>query len=190
MVVNDASRAAVVGVGTTMFGALGRSADDLAAEALQAALSDAGVPAAAVDGLAHPSRRQLRASGGRARNRPAMDRAGAARGAHDRPAIQLAAAAIRAGLCRTVALVHGNDGHTRGATYGSGNSGSSPAGEGYGTTPQLTAPYGMTSPGAFSALMLQRHRHLYGTTEDSLPRWPRPSAPTPGSTLAQCTATR
>ena len=168
MPTNNARPAAVVGVGTTPFGALGRSADDLAAEALQAALSDAGVSAGAVDGLlTHrvDSYERLAAEHG---INPRWTAQVPPEGRMTGPAIQLAAAAIRAGLCHTVALVHGNDGHTRGATYGSGNSGSTSAGEGYGTAAQLTAPYGMTSPGAFSALMLQRHRHLYGTTEEQL----------------------
>ena len=51
MVVNETGGAAVVGVGATAFGALGRSADDLAGEALRTALEDAAVPADAVDGL-------------------------------------------------------------------------------------------------------------------------------------------
>jgi acetyl-CoA acetyltransferase len=75
--------------------------------------------------------------------------------------VDLAASAIGAGRCRAVALVYGNDGGSARATYGG-------AGEGYGTAASLTLPYGMTSPGAFYALMLQRHRHLYGTTEEQL----------------------
>ncbi|WP_261995212.1 thiolase family protein [Rhodococcus opacus] len=70
-------------------------------------------------------------------------------------------AALATGQCRTVALVYGNDGASARATYGG-------AGEGYGTAPSLMLPYGMTSPGAFYAMMLQRHRHLYGTTEEQL----------------------
>ena len=159
---------AVVGVGTTGFGALGRSADDLAGEALRTALDDAGLSAADVDGLlTHrvDSYEGLAAEHGLD---PRWTVALPPEGRMTGPAVQTAAAAVRAGLCHTVVLVHGNDGRTRGATYGAGDSGSTGAGEGYGTTPAVTAPYGMTSPGAFSALMLARHRHLYGTTEEQL----------------------
>ena len=158
----------IAGIGTTDYGALGRTADDLAAEALRAALDDAGLAVTEIDGLlTHrvDSYEGLAAEHG-------LDPRWTAQlppeGRMTGPAIQLAATAIREGLCHTVAVVYGNDGLTRGATYGAGNSGSTAAGEGYGTTPALTAPYGMTSPGAFSALMLQRHRHLYGTTDEHL----------------------
>jgi acetyl-CoA acetyltransferase len=159
---------AVAGIGTTAYGALGRTADDLAGEALRAALDDAELAVTEIDGLlTHrvDSYEGLAAAHG-------LDPRWTAQlppeGRMTGPAIQLAATAIREGLCHTVAVVYGNDGRTRGATYGAGNSGSTPAGEGYGSTPALTAPYGMTSPGAFSALMLQRHRHLYGTTDEQL----------------------
>jgi acetyl-CoA acetyltransferase len=159
---------AVAGIGTTAYGALGRTADDLAGEALRAALDDAELAVTEIDGLlTHrvDSYEGLAAAHG-------LDPRWTAQlppeGRMTGPAIQLAATAIREGLCHTVAVVYGNDGRTRGATYGAGNSGSTAAGEGYGSTPALTAPYGMTSPGAFSALMLQRHRHLYGTTDEQL----------------------
>lgn len=158
----------VAGIGTTAYGALGRTADDLAAAALRAALDDAGLAVTEIDGLlTHrvDSYERLAAAHG-------LDPRWTAQlppeGRMTGPAIQLAATAIREGLCHTVAVVYGNDGRARGATYGAGNSGSTAAGEGYGSTPALTAPYGMTSPGAFSALMLQRHRHLYGTTDEQL----------------------
>ncbi len=159
---------AVVGVGTTHYGALGRTGDDLAGEALRAALDDAHLDATELDGLVTHrvgSYERLAAEHGLD---PRWTGHLPPEGRMTGPAIQLAATALRDGLCHTVALVYGNDGRTRGATYGAGNSGATAAGEGYGTTPALTAPYGMTSPGAFSALMLQRHRHLYRTTEEQL----------------------
>jgi acetyl-CoA acetyltransferase len=158
----------VVGIGTTDFGALGRTADDLAGEALRNALDDAGLSAADVDGLLTHRVDSYEALAAEHGLDPRWTTALPPEGRMTGPAIQLGAAALRERLCHTVALVYGNDGRTRGATYGAGNSGSTAAGEGYGTTPALTAPYGMTSPGAFSALMLQRHRHLYGTSEEQL----------------------
>ncbi|GAA5165338.1 MULTISPECIES: thiolase family protein [Amycolatopsis] len=161
--------AAIAGVGTTRFGKLpGYSPDDLAGWALREALADAALPVGAIDGLV-----ACRVSG--------YESFSAAYGLQPRwcvqlpaegrmcgAAIELATAALAAGLCRTIALVYGNDGRSAGATYGAGGTGYTAAGEGYGTRPELTRPYGMTSPGAFSALMFQRHRHEYGTTAEQL----------------------
>lgn len=163
-----ATHVAVAGVGTTGYGALGRPADDLAGEALRGALDDAGLTAADVDGLLTHRVDHYENLAAEHGLDPRWTAQLPPEGRMTGPAVQLAATALRDGLCHTVAVVYGNDGRTRGATYGSGNSGSTAAGEGYGTTPALTTPYGMTSPGAFSALMLQRHRHLYGTTEEQL----------------------
>jgi acetyl-CoA acetyltransferase len=155
-------RAAVIGVGTTAFGRLpGLSADDLGGWALREAIADAGVSPAAIDGLI--------TSRVDSYERIAAEHAIDPRWVTHLPpegrvagvAIQTALAALSTGRCRTVALVYGNNGASARATYGG-------AGEGYGTSPSLTLPYGMTSPGAFYAMMLQRHRHLYGTTEEQL----------------------
>ncbi|MGI8311884.1 thiolase family protein [Saccharopolyspora hattusasensis] len=161
--------AAVAGVGTTRFGRPpDLSADDLAGWALREALSDAGLTVRDIDGLV-----ATRVSG--------YEQFASAHGLQPRwcvqlpsegrmcgAAIALAVNALRTGECRTVALVYGNNGRSAGATYGAGGAGYTAAGEGYGTAPELTRPYGMTSPGAFSALMFQRHSHLYGTTEEQL----------------------
>jgi acetyl-CoA acetyltransferase len=76
--------------------------------------------------------------------------------------IQTAAAVLQAGLAKTVALVYGNNGKSAGARYGgdSDNYGSGGAG--------LWFPYGMTSPGAFHALMWQRHMAQYGTRPEQM----------------------
>jgi acetyl-CoA acetyltransferase len=166
--VSASTTAAVAGLGSTAFGALHRSADDLAGEALRAALTDAGLLASQVDGLLTHRVRSYEALAADHGMNPLWTATLPPEGRMTGPALQLAAAVLRAGLCRTVAVVYGNDGRSRGATYGAGNSGSTQAGEGYGTAPALTTPYGMTSPGAFSALMFARHRHLYGTSERQL----------------------
>lgn len=157
-----AGAVAVLGVGTTPFGRLpGHSAGDLGGWALQNALADAGLTGADVDGLlvSRCGGYESIASDHGIQPRWAVELP--AEGRMSGAAVALASAAIGAGQCRTVALVYGNDGGSARATYGSG-------GEGYGTAASLTLPYGMTSPGAFYALMLQRHRHLYGTTEEQL----------------------
>ena len=75
--------------------------------------------------------------------------------------IETAAALIRDGLATTVALVYGNNGRSAGDRYGGAGDtyGSGGAGKWF--------PYGMTSPGAFHALMARRHMELYGTTRGS-----------------------
>jgi acetyl-CoA acetyltransferase len=76
--------------------------------------------------------------------------------------IETAAALIRDRLATIVALVYGNNGRSGGDRYGG-------AGDTYGSGGggQWFA-YGMTSPGAFHALMARRHMELYGTTADQL----------------------
>jgi acetyl-CoA acetyltransferase len=76
--------------------------------------------------------------------------------------IETAAALIRDGLASVVALVYGNNGRSGGDRYGG-------AGDTYGSGGGgQWFPYGMTSPGAFHALMARRHMELYGTTADHL----------------------
>lgn len=153
--------AAVVGVGTTTFGKLpGHTAEDLGAWALTEALADAGIGPADVDGLV-TSRVGYEAIASDMGLRPRWVTSLPAQGRMAGAAVHQAVTAIATGQCSTVALVYGNDGATAKATYGG-------SGEGYGTAAALTIPYGLTSPGAFYALMLQRHRHLYGTTEEQL----------------------
>jgi acetyl-CoA acetyltransferase len=161
--------AAVVGIGSTPYGTLtGYSADQLAGWALLDAARDAGLTISDIDGLITVRVSSYENIAAQYGIQPRWVCQLPAEGRMTGVAMELAAMAIRSGRCRTVALVYGNNGRSAGATYGSGGSGSTAAGEGYGTSPELTTPYGMTSPGAFSALMLQRHRHLYGTTEQQL----------------------
>jgi acetyl-CoA acetyltransferase len=156
-------RAAVVGVGTTAFGKLpGLTADDLGGWALREALDDAGLTAGDVDGLITSRVSSYEAIAAAHGIQPRWVTHLPAEGRMAGVAVHTALAALATGQCRTVALVYGNDGASAGATYGGG------VGEGYGTSASLVAPYGMTSPGAFYAMMLQRHRARYGTTEEQL----------------------
>src|ERR1700732_4655393 len=76
--------------------------------------------------------------------------------------IATGAALIRDGLATIVALVYGNNGRSGGDRYGG-------AGDTYGSGGgRQWFPYGMTSPGAFHALMARRHMELYRTTADHL----------------------
>jgi acetyl-CoA acetyltransferase len=153
---------AVIGVGTTSFGRLpGYSADDLGGWALTEALADAGLKSADIDGLIVNRVSSYEVIASQYGIQPSWVAQLPTEGRMSGASVQLAALAIATGMCRRVALVYGNNGRTAGATYGG-------QGEGYGTSSELTLPYGFTSPGAFYALMLQRHRHLYGTSEDQL----------------------
>ena len=71
-------------------------------------------------------------------------------------------AVIGAGLAEVVALVYGNNGRSAGDAYGGASDAYGSGGAG------LWFPYGMTSPGAFHALMMRRHMQEYGTTADEL----------------------
>ena len=153
---------AVVGVGTSPFGNLpGYSADDLGGWALREALDDAGLKSKDIDGLIVNRVSTYESVAANYGIQPQWLAQLPTEGRMSGASIQLAALAIRSGQCRRVALVYGNNGRSAGATYGA-------AGEAYGTSPRLTLPYGFTSPGAFYSLMFQRHRHLYGTTEEQL----------------------
>lgn len=150
---------AVIGVGTTTFGKLPEyTSDDLGMWALCEALADAGVTASDVDGLI-TIRVGYESIASNMGLRPQWVSSLPPEGRMCGVAVHQAVAAIATGEAHTVAVVYGND--SAAATYGG-------AGEGYGTNSQLTIPYGFTSPGAFYALMLQRHRHLYGTSEEQL----------------------
>lgn len=176
--------AAVAGVGTTTFGVMpGYSADDLGGWALQEALGDAGLTVKDIDGLI-----VNRVSGYEAfaASYGIEPRWVAELPPHGRMAgisIQMAVMAVHTGMCETVALVYGNNGKSAGATYGGGE-----AGEGYGSAaPALTRPYGMTSPGAFYAMMFDRYQHQFGATSNELATVPitfrRHAALNPGAVM-------
>lgn len=160
-------RAVIVGVATTAFGELyrdrdaTRSAYDLGAQAFRAALSDAGLTRDDVDGLFTarlPSYARMADLLGL--RRPAICNGFDGSGRMSAVTLQLAASAIETGLADTIACVYGNNGRSAGATYG-GEYGASP-------TSGYDAAYGMTSPGAYVALMYQRYREMYRVPDGAL----------------------
>lgn len=160
---------AVVGVGLTRFGtAVGRTADDLALEAAVAALADAGVAPGRVDGLVAQRVRSYEALAVQLGVEPRYTLQVPAEGRMTGPAIMTACLAIEAGLCDVAVLAYGNDGRSRGHRYGARVNASSEASEGYGTTDELLLPVGMTSPGAFYAMLLRRYAEEYGDPVDAL----------------------
>jgi acetyl-CoA acetyltransferase len=146
------SRVVVSGAGTTRFGAIaGYNALDFGALALREALLDAALPANAIDGLIVariPDNTKFAESTG---IRPDFSLVLPPTGRMAGVAIELACMAIAAGRARRIALVYGNDGKSAGVSYGGSN-------DPYGGGP-LWEPYGMTSPGAFHALMYSRYMH-------------------------------
>ncbi|MBV9859950.1 MAG: thiolase family protein [Alphaproteobacteria bacterium] len=158
-----AGKIAVIGVGTTDFGRLpDRDAYDLGVWALREALADAALDFDDIDGLIVNRIPDYQRFGEIVGLNPSYTTITPGHGRFAGICIETAAAVLAAGLAHTVALVYGNNGRSAGEQYGG-------ATDIYGSGgPGLWFPWGMTSPGAFHALMARRHMHLYGTTPDQL----------------------
>jgi acetyl-CoA acetyltransferase len=129
----------------------------LASRALKRALHDAGLNKNDIDGLCTTGISSERASELWGLN-PRWSGTGDAA-----QCIIEATLAIGAGLCTTVALVYGNAQRSMDTAYGG------PRVTGGAITSYFYyAPWGMTSQGALYALFFQRHKLLYGTTEEQL----------------------
>ena len=141
-------RASVVGVGNTRYATMPElDAYDLGLWALKDALVDAGLDFSDIDGLILNRIPDYQRFAELCGINPSYTLTTPGHGRFSGICIQTAAAVLQAGLAKTVALVYGNNGKSAGARYGgeSDNYGSGGAG--------LWFPYGMTSPGAFHALM-------------------------------------
>lgn len=160
-------KVAIVGIGTTDFGLMyrerdaKRSAYDLGQQAFVEALADSGLEKDAIDGLLCarvPSYQRMADMLGL--RRPKICNGFEGSGRMSGVAIQVAAAAIASGLAETVACVYGNNGRSAGASYGGGEPESA--------TGFYDTAYGMTSPGAYVAMMYERYRELYNVPDDAL----------------------
>ncbi len=154
---------AVVGVGTTDYGALaGHDATSLGIWALRNAAEDAGIDLQDIDGLICQRLTDYQKFVQITNTTPRLVTATPGAGRMTGGTIQIAVQAILSGMLDTVAVVYGNDGRTAGARYGG-------KGDNYGTgADQMWFPYGMTSPGAVHAMLFQRHAAMYGTTVEQL----------------------
>ena len=165
---NLQDKTAIVGVGTTEFGAIyrdldpERSAYELGLIAFREALKDAGLRRTEVDGvivsrLPHYGR-MCEMIGLR---HPRFVNVLPGEGRQSGIALQYAALAVANGMADVVACIYGNNGRSAGAKYGGESRGVS-------TQAMFEAPYGMTSPGAVTSMMFRRHQYRYGTTTEPL----------------------
>ncbi len=154
---------AVVGVGNTRYGKLPQyDSYELGLWALTEALADCGLAFEAIDGLIVNRIPDYQRFCEIAGLNPSYVSITPGQGRFSGICIETAAALIRDGIASTVALVYGNNGRSGDDRYGG-------AGDTYGSGGgSLWFAYGMTSPGAFHALMARRHMELYGTTAEEL----------------------
>lgn len=163
LVSNRKDSVAVVGVGTTRYGAMPEhDATSLGIWALREAAQDAGIELRDIDGLICQRLSDYQKLVQITNISPKLVTATPGAGRMTGGTIQMAVQAILSGMLDTVAVVYGNDGRSAGARYGG-------KGDNYGTgADQMWFPYGMTSPGAVHSMLFQRHAHLYGTRVEQL----------------------
>jgi acetyl-CoA acetyltransferase len=181
MVSTTAPAVAICGVGESAYGRrLGRSAIDLGAEALRAALDDAGLSPGELDGLLVSFGSPFGADADTLAFALGLDlRFYSQTWAHGRftaTCIQHAAMAVAAGFADVVACLAtvsysgvtrpGRQRSRRGSAVGgdSDREGAREAGGGHGEDPVV----GMTSPGAGAALAAQRYFARFGATSEQL----------------------
>ena len=131
----------------------------LAAQALKDALDDAGLDKSEVDGLLTARVGYNRMADVAGIRNPRVVNGLEGSGRMSGVSLQHATALVATGMADVVACVYGNNGRSVQMKYG---------GEGGGPTAAYDAMHGMTSPGAYVAMMYRRYRHLYGAPEDAL----------------------
>jgi len=156
------SRGAIVGVGTTEQGQLpGRSADAIAASAIELALADAGLAKDDVDGLITCRNLQTRAG--------IDEEVGQLLGISPRFgatldygtgnfSLHLGLMALAAGHATTIVLAYGTNQRSLRTGFGIGVGGGA----------DIAAANGLVHVAGPAALAFRRHQHLYGTTEEQL----------------------
>ncbi len=163
-------RCAIAGIGATDFSrASGRSDLTLAVQAARAALDDAGLDAADVDGIVRSDMDTVRPNDlAQALGIPELTFwAETGPGGTAPPAmIGLAIGAILSGQATTVLCFRELNGRS-GRRFGKASGVDGPVG-GAGTYDEFFAPYGLVTPGHIFALMAQRHAYEFGTRPEQL----------------------
>ncbi|WP_328674478.1 lipid-transfer protein [Streptomyces sp. NBC_00322] len=162
------SRAAVVGIGATEFSKdSGRSELKLAVEAVRAALDDAGLSPADVDGLVtftmdtSPEITVAQAAGiGELSFFSRIHYGGGAACA----TVQQAALAVASGIAEVVVCYRAFN-ERSGRRFGSGVQQREPSAEG--TALGWNLPFGLLTPASWVAMAAQRYLHSYGLTPDA-----------------------
>lgn len=146
----------IVGVGTTAWGSFPQTDSyGLGADALLAAVNDAGLDIADIDGLIVnriPSYERFAQIMG---INPQFSLQTDAAGRFSAVSVMLAVQAIASGAAETVALVYGNNGRSERVYYGGAEGG-------------VWNPWGMTSPGATHAMMWRAYMHQFGVECEGL----------------------
>jgi acetyl-CoA acetyltransferase len=161
---------AIAGIGTTTYSkASGVSPAALAAEAAIAAARDAGLPVTDIDGIVRSDYDEVSAAA--LADTLGIDDLGywgqvGAGGAAPAAMVGQAVAAIRSGLASNVLVFRALNGRS-GRRLGKGVPTTAAVGGGSSYL-ELFAPYGMTSPGQFFAMVARRHMAEYGLTPDTL----------------------
>ena len=159
--------ACIIGVGQTELSrASGRSVQRLAAEAAEAALADAGIPAGAIDGIVPsplgPTAEDMIAAFGIADARfTAVPHLG---GASAVASLRLAALAIAEGQADVVLAYVARNGRS-GARVGQRVAVAMP---GQQFRRNLEHPHGLNTPAQWYSLLCRRHMHEHGTTREQL----------------------
>jgi len=154
---------AIVGVGQTRVGKIPEMSDyGIQVEAAKRAMDDAGLKKTDIDGIITHSHLLggVRVHHQRVAQRLGIDTAFgvsvSSGGATSCLMVQLAAAAIEAGFCKTVLCVHGDKGLTR------------EGGDTHDADREFGPEYGLFSAAALHAFGATRHMYEYGTTHDHL----------------------
>lgn len=160
-------KAAIAGVGTTDYGRMPQhDAYDLGMWALTNALEDAGLGFGDIDAILVNRIPDYQRFCEIAGIDPQFVNLTPGHGRFSGILVDTAVSLVMSGRHEVVALVYGNNGRSAGVAYGG-------ADDSYGSGGgALWFPYGMTSPGAFHAMMMRRHMELYGTTNEQLAEVP------------------
>jgi acetyl-CoA acetyltransferase len=165
------NRCAIVGVGSSDFSrASGRSVLSLAVQASQAAIADAGLTPADIDGIVRSDQDIVNHNAlAHGLGLPNVTYWGASGHGGAAPAGMIAQAvgAVCSGQANAVLTFRSLNGRS-GMRFGNGRAPDSGSVGGNGTFDEFFSPYGLLTPGQMWALIAQRHMTEFGTTSEQL----------------------